>query len=500
MNPLLTLRGENMQCSGRGKNLDAKNLETHPQAEQEKRWVALTSVVAAIFLTTMKLVVGLFTGSLGILAEAAHSGLDLVAAVMTLVAVRMSGKPADPQHTYGYGKVENLSALFETVLLLVTCVWIIYEAIQRLFFHSVEIEANLWAFVVMGVSIAIDWGRSRALARAAKKYDSQALEADALHFSTDIWSSAVVIAGLALVRVAGWLGWEWLAKADAIAAMGVAGIVTYVSLQLGRKTIAGLIDAVPAGARDQVMHAVRVPGVLEVRQVRVRRSGPQSFADVTLTVSAETSFERAHEIATQAEAAVYKILPRADIVVHVVPSRAEESGMLATIRGLAARHEVNVHNIRIYDNGSGRRSLDLHLEVGDALPLNQAHAQASAFEETLRQALPSLDHIVTHIEPVGGATAARRLTLADEIRLVQVLQALPQEAGLDCHPHEIMVHRVGGELAVSFHIVVDGDVDIAKAHALTEQVERGLRNQVPDLGRVVIHAEPADANAPEQAD
>jgi cation diffusion facilitator family transporter len=162
----------------------------------EKRSVAISSVIAAVGLTGFKLIVGFATGSLGILAEAAHSGLDLMAAVMTFLAVRISGKPADPNHLYGHGKVENLSALFETLLLLVTCIWIIYEARHRLLFHTIDLEVNYWSFTVMITSIVVDISRSRMLYRAARKYNSQALEADALHFSTDIWSSGVVILGL----------------------------------------------------------------------------------------------------------------------------------------------------------------------------------------------------------------------------------------------------------------------------------------------------------------
>src|SRR5512139_4165280 len=209
-------------------------------AENEKRQAALSSVLAAIFLTTFKIIVGLATGSLGILAEAAHSALDLVAALVTFFAVRFSDRPPDEEHPYGHGKIENLSALIETVLLLITSAWIIYEAINRLFFEDVAVDASFWAFLVMGVSIFVDYNRSRLLQRAAQKYNSQALEADALHFSTDIWSSSVVIAGLALVRLSSWLRVDWLAKADAVAAMGVAGIVVYVSLQLGRKTVSDL--------------------------------------------------------------------------------------------------------------------------------------------------------------------------------------------------------------------------------------------------------------------
>src|ERR1700722_5696380 len=170
--------------------------------QAEKRAVAGSSVLAAIAITTLKIVVGVTTGSLGILSEAAHSALDLIAALVTFFSVQVSDKPADADHQYGHGKFENFSAFIETALLLLTCVWIVYESVKRLFFHSVEIEPSAAAFLVMFLSIAVDSWRSRALGRIASKYDSQALEADALHFSTDIWSSSVVIVGLALV----WIG------------------------------------------------------------------------------------------------------------------------------------------------------------------------------------------------------------------------------------------------------------------------------------------------------
>ncbi|MHB8077780.1 MAG: cation diffusion facilitator family transporter [Candidatus Krumholzibacteriia bacterium] len=289
----------------------------------EKRNVALSSVAGAVVLTGMKLIVGLMTGSLGILSEAAHSALDLVAAVVTFFAVRVSARPADREHTYGHGKVENLSALFETMLLLFTCVWIVREAIDRLFHRQVEVEATVWAFAVMVVSIVIDISRSRALSRVAKKYGSQALEADALHFSTDIWSSSVVLVGLALVVVAQRTGLLWLQRADAVAALGVAVIVVWVSIQLGRRTIAELLDEIPHGTRDEVQRALRLPGVTEVVRVRLRRSGPASFADVTLRVAHDTTLESGHAIADAAELTVQRLLPGADVMVHIEPAVSE---------------------------------------------------------------------------------------------------------------------------------------------------------------------------------
>lgn len=297
-------------------------------AAREKRLIALSSVIAAVFLTGFKLVVGIATGSLGILSEALHSGLDLAAAAITFLAVRIADRPADARHLYGHGKVENLSALAETALLLATAGWVIYEGVQRLFFRWVEVEVSAWAFVVMGTSIVIDITRSRALMQAARKHNSQALEADALHFSTDIWSSTVVICGLIGVGLSReFPALRELHHLDAIAGLGVALIVIYVSLQLGRRAIAALMDTAPAGAVDQVRAAVaQVAGVVAVDNVRVRGAGAGLFVDATVQVKADQSLSVAHAIADQAEAAVRAALPGADVIVHAEPYLATRAG------------------------------------------------------------------------------------------------------------------------------------------------------------------------------
>lgn len=290
-------------------------------AEREKNLAALSSVIAAIGLTGFKLIVGLTTNSLGILAEAAHSTLDLVAAVVTLISVRLSGKPADEAHHYGHGKIENLSALFEAVLLLVTCAWIIYESIERIFVKSAEVDASIWAFIVMGVSIAVDFSRSRVLQRAARKHNSQALEADALHFSTDIWSSSVVILGLIGVRLASLFpGASFLHQADAFAALGVALIVIYVSIRLAVRTIQGLLDHAPDGLAERIQQAVEaVPGIADCHQVRVRPSGPDVFVDVHISVDGSQSLNAAHDLTDRIEQAIQRVAPRADVTVHPEP-------------------------------------------------------------------------------------------------------------------------------------------------------------------------------------
>ncbi|GAP22436.1 cation diffusion facilitator family transporter [Leptolinea tardivitalis] len=296
------------------------------QATREKTQAALSSVIAAVGLTTFKIIVGAVTGSLGILAEAAHSGLDLVAALVTFLAVRISGKPADEEHLYGHGKVENLSALFETLLLLATCAWIIYEAYQRLFVHPVEVEVSIWAFIVMAVSIIVDATRSRVLANAAKKHNSQALEADALHFSTDIWSSSVVIAGLGCVLLANNVkGLDFLKHADAVAAVGVAFIVIYVSVELGIRTIKGLLDSAPDGLVEKVTAVVKsVPGVSDVHKVRVRPSGAHIFIDAHVVMDAALPLGEVHTLTEKIQAEVRKIAPEADFTVHAEPPKKVE--------------------------------------------------------------------------------------------------------------------------------------------------------------------------------
>lgn len=291
------------------------------KANQEKSDAAFTSVIAAVGLTLFKIIVGLSTGSLGILAEAAHSGLDLVAAAATLVAVRFSGRPADESHLYGHGKVENLSALFETLLLLVTSAWIIYEAVDRLVRNTLEVEVTVWAFIVMGTSILVDATRARVLYRAARKYNSQALEADALHFSTDIWSSAVVILGLFGVLISERVsGWAWMRQADAAAAIGVAGIVIFVSYNLGKRTVEGLLDAAPTGLVAQVHSRVAgMPGVLDCHQIRVRHSGPETFIDAHILVDPLQTLASVHQLTDEIEVTIREIVPGADVTIHPEP-------------------------------------------------------------------------------------------------------------------------------------------------------------------------------------
>jgi cation diffusion facilitator family transporter len=279
----------------------------------EKRRVAGISVFAAIFITGFKFVIAILTGSLGLLSEALHSGLDLVAAVITYFSVRISDKPPDKEHNYGHGKIENFSALVETILLFVTCIWIIYEALNRLITGEMVIEVNIWSYIVIITSIIIDVSRSRALYRVAKKYNSQALEADALHFSTDIWSSSVVLLGLVCAQFG-------LYFADPIAALVVALIVFFISYKLGKRSVDVLLDKAPGDSVVKIEQILKsFSEIKRFHNVKVRASGADTFVKVNIHLQPDLSLKEVHEICDKIEDEIGKSIPRCEVSVHPEP-------------------------------------------------------------------------------------------------------------------------------------------------------------------------------------
>jgi cation diffusion facilitator family transporter len=459
----------------------------------EKRAVAGNSVLAAIAITSLKIVVGLSTGSLGILSEAAHSGLDLVAAIVTFLSIRVSDKPADADHQYGHGKVENFSAFIETGLLLLTCIWIVYEAFERLFFRKVEIEPSIAAFAVMLLSIGLDYWRSRALGRIAVKYDSQALEADALHFSTDIWSSAVVILGLLLVQFGHSFGIGWMRTADPLSALVVAGVVIYVSSRLARKTIDALLDAAPAGVRSQIMDAVsKIAGVLEVDRVRIRRAGNRYFADLSIGLARNVTFQRSEQMADAVTSTVHDILPDADVVVHSIPRAQRGENIFDRIRAVAARHNFNVHDVSVQDL-NGRLHVEQHLELDERLTLLEAHNRVTLLEAEIRSDVPEISSILTHIES-EPATIETGDEVVRDAGLERRLKALAAEFPEIVDMHDVNLKRVRDHLYVSCHCTLSDDLPLSRVHDIQTALEIRFKQEAPELFRVLIHPEPQTDN------
>jgi cation diffusion facilitator family transporter len=467
---------------------------TADQMRTEKRGVALNSVFAAVGITVFKAIVGITTGSLGILSEAAHSALDLVAAVVTLFSVRVSDKPADADHQYGHEKVENFSAFIETALLFLTCIWIIYEAVRRLFFHKgPEVEPSIAAFVVMFFSIGMDFWRSRALKKIADKYDSQALQADALHFSTDIWSSSVVIVGLFFVQFAQWKHIPWLKVADPIAALFVAGVVIWVSARLGRQTIDALLDAAPSGTRAQIIGAVaQVDGVLEVDRARIRRAGARYFVDLTLGLTRTVTFQKSQQVVSKVVGAVQDILPGSDVVVHSIPRASGAESIFDRIRSVGTRWNLNIHDISIQDL-SGRLHVEQHLEMDENLKLKEAHDRVTLLESEIKAEVQEISSILTHIES-EPATIESGNELKRDPKLERRLQETVKEFPEVIDVHDVKVKRVRNRLYVSLHCTMEDNLPLSRVHDLSTELELRFKQQTPELFRVLIHTEPQTDN------
>jgi cation diffusion facilitator family transporter len=459
----------------------------------EKRGVAGNSVLAAIAVTALKIAVGLATGSLGILSEAAHSGLDLIAAVITLFSVQVSDKPADADHQYGHGKIENFSAFIETGLLLLTCIWIVYEAFKRLFFQHVEIEPSPAAFVVMFFSMSVDYWRSRALGRIAAKYDSQALEADALHFSTDIWSSGVVVLGLLLVMLGHTYSIGWLRDADPVAALFVAGVVVYVSWRLARRTVDALLDAAPTGVRGNIVAAVRrVDGLLEIDRVRIRRAGNRYFADLSIGLARNVTFQRSEQVSDAVTAAVHDVLPDADVVVHSTPRAVNTENIFDRVRAVATRHNVNVHDVSVQDL-KGNLHVEQHLELDERLSLKEAHDRVSLLESEIRHDVPEISSILTHIES-EPATIESGDEDARDANLEKRLKAIAAEFPEILDMHDVQMKHVRGRLYVSCHCTMSDELPLSRVHDIQTELETRFKQEAPELFRVLIHPEPRTDN------
>jgi cation diffusion facilitator family transporter len=462
---------------------------------REKKQAALLSVGSAIVLVSLKAFLVLRTGSLGVLSEALHSGLDLVAAVITFLSVRVSDQPADERHPYGHGKFENFSAFVETALLLITALYIIFEAFERLFFRAVHIAPSLTAVIVLAFALIIDMTRARALAGVVKKYPSEALEADALHFSTDVWSTMVVIVGIGLV----WAGetWNvpWLVYADALAGLGVAGVILWVGSQLGKRTIEALLDTAPQGLQQEIARAVsRMDGVLDVVRVRVRRAGNRHFVDATVSVPRTASLEQVHELSDAIEKRIGEIVP-ADVMVHPEPRAPKGEHLFEAIRAVAQRMGLAIHDLSAIQQ-QGTLFVELHLEVDENLSLRDAHRKATELENGIRNLRGGPVDVNIHIEPLGRHIATPDAGVGEMKQLSRNIEAflnsLTAEYDELINCHDVRVRQVDHRILASCHCTMKSDLPITIIHDVTAALEDRVKEQFPQVHRVTIHPEPAE--------
>jgi cation diffusion facilitator family transporter len=451
----------------------------------EKEKAALGSIAASAALTAAKAAVGLSTGSLAILSEAGHSLLDLAATVLTYVAVRISGKPADAEHQYGHGKIESVTALGETALLFLLTAVVIWEAVRRLAgAQEHAVEATVAAFAIIGGSIAVDFFRARTLHRVARQTSSEALQADALHFSSDMWSSVAVLIGLGGVA----LGYAW---ADAAAALVVAVFICIAGWRLGRRTIDTLTDTAPQGVREHVTTiAHQIPGVVGVDRVRVRPAGAVLFVDVGVGVSRTLPFDRVAAITDRLAEAIHADMPQAEVTITTEPRALDSETVRERVMMIARNRGLAIHHVAVQAI-SGRLSVSADLEVEGSMTLAGAHDIASRLEEAVRDELGPGVEVETHIEPLpADLTAGRDASGARVAEVSEALAALAAEISGLTEVHDVRVRETAEGEIVNFHCRVEPTLPVRAVHDLVDRVERGLRRRFPAIQRVIGHAEP----------
>jgi len=453
--------------------------------QTEKEQVALSSIAASAGLTIAKGLVGIATGSLAILSEAGHSFIDLGATVMTYIAVRISGKPADEEHHYGHGKVEAVSALAETALLFLLSGIVIWEAVKRLVEHEGHVvEATIWAFAVIIVSIIVDFFRARALSQTAEKTSSHALEADALHFSSDLWSSFAVLIGLTGV----YFGLAW---ADSVAALVVAVLVCFAGWRLGKRTIDTLIDVAPRGAAEKIKAiAQRVPGVVAVEQVRARAVGEQTFIDLTVAVSRTLPLDRVSTIKDAIGDSLRRQIPGAEPVVTTNPVALSNETVLDRVMVIARNRALAVHHVTVHEL-KDKLAVSLDLEVDGSLSLRAAHEMADGLEAAIAAELGAGVEVETHIEPLQPQDASGREAPPERVKAVAVaLSELAAEGRNIRDVHDVRVRETDEGEIVNFHCRVDPQLSVQNVHENVDTLERALKERSPSIKRVIGHAEP----------
>jgi cation diffusion facilitator family transporter len=443
------------------------------------RRVALTSVVAAAALIVLKLSVGLETHSLGLLSEALHSGTDLVAALLTFFALRVAERPADVQHQYGHGKAEHLAALAEATILVAASLVISARALQRLFGsgHS-GVDPAWYAIVVLLVVIAIDAGRVTVSWRTARRYRSAALASNALHFGSDLAGSVAVLVGLLLAR-------GGHPEGDSIAALFVGVLVLMAAARLMKGNVDVLMDRAPAAAEAAALAAIaELRPAVDLRRLRMRQAGGRQFADVVIGVSPGAAVGQGHAAADAVEEALERALPGSDVVVHVEP--VEDAGVRERVQAaaLSVRGVREIHNLALVDIG-GRTELSLHLKLPGDLPLEEAHEVAEDVERAICAAVPEIDAVQTHLEPLTEAAAASEDSDID----AQGIERIVRDA-TGAPPRELRFLRTDGGLVAFLTLGLDPLSRLDEAHARASEIEERIRREWPDIADVIVHTEP----------
>lgn len=445
---------------------------------------ALSSVAAAGFLVVLKLVAGLASGSLGLLAEAAHSATDFGSAVLTFFAIRVSDRPADSSHTYGHRKAEHLAALAEGAFLIVVSGVIIFESVSRITSsESNTVETGWWVFAVIAIVLAVDSVRTVVSWRGARAFSSAALGANALHFASDFAGTLAVLIGLLMVR-------SGVADADSIAALIVAVLVIGAAVTLIRSNVGSLMDQAPVGLVKIAQDAIgSVEPPVEIRRLRVREAGGTTFVDGVLEVEADAPVQQGHDLADRVEAALQERIAGSDITIHIEPREGAELRERVTGAALSAREVREVHNVRIVSIG-GRSDLSLHVKLPAGQSLAEAHAAIDGVEEAIRSAAPEVDAVHVHIEPLEPSLQAPINASEESVELHRSIALIVFEL-TGSEPLELRVHREPRGIVALVTVALDGGQTLAEAHAAATTIEAAIRERDGEIVDVVVHTEPA---------
>lgn len=456
---------------------------SHSHAERKEQ-AAAWSIVASAVITLGKGAAGLATGSLALISDALHSVVDVAATTLTYLAVRTANKPADDEHHYGHGKIESLAALFETALLFILSGAVAYEGIRRLIAGENDISWSWAAVGVLLVSIVIDAVRWIQLNKVARETKSEALAADALHFSSDLVNSILVLAAFGAAA----LGYP---QADSLVAIGVALFIALAGFRLAKQTIDSLLDTAPAGVTDDIRTRVSaVPGVASVENIKLRPAGPQLFVEIEIAVSRTLPLDRLSAIKDAISETIRTEHPDAVVTVTATPRALDDETILERVLLIAAKRRVPVHHVTV-QSLNGRISVSLDVEVDGRMSLGSAHIVASRLEAAIRDELGADTEVETHIEPLVTANLEGRDVDAETVaRVASSLAAHAKTIGTIVDVHSVRVRGTDHGLIVNYHCRVDPMLDVAMVHEKVDELEHLVRADVPAITRIVSHTEP----------
>ncbi|MCX7834239.1 MAG: cation-efflux pump [Ignavibacteria bacterium] len=460
---------------------------------KKKLRIAINSFFAALFIVTIKFVAAYISGSIAVLSELFHSSIDLLACVATVISVKYSSKPPDSKHQYGHEKIESISALFQVLILIIMCGYLIYESIDRII-HPYHPEINIWIFTVIIVCIGIDYSRARALMKVARETNSQALEADSLHFSSDILSSIFVLISMVFTYYKIPPLYKDVPLADPIAAIIVSVIIFLTTLKLTKRAFNLLMDRAPDGLYEDIKELILSNGMIEgLKSLRVRVTGRKTFIDSEVLIGRTRMFSEAHEIVNEIENKIKEKYPHSDIVIHTEPVETKYETLNDKIRLIVNKNGFKCHDLYTYKIND-KYYTDIHIEIDSNNDLNSAHKQITSLEEKIKNELKEIEYVHIHLDPPASIIDNVQDITKDSKNIITQIEKILISDYKDVHFHDLKIFDTPLGIRISFNIEFDEDIKFDLVHKTVKEIEVRLynefKNHVPPIANIIIHSEP----------